>query len=184
MLAISRGIDRMNTWIGKGASLLVLAMVALGAFNAIARYSGRFIEVQLSSNAFIELQWYLFSLLFLLGAGWTLKKDQHVRVDVLFGRLKPRAQAWIDLVGALLFLLPFCVFALWVSFPSVQNSWAVWEQSPDPGGLPRWPLKSMILVSFALLLLQGISELIKRIGRLRGDLPMPTHDTVEAHHGG
>lgn len=176
LLTISGGIDRLNTWIGKAASLLVLLMVALGAFNAIARYAGRFIEVQLSSNAFIELQWYLFSLLFLLAAGWTLKKDQHVRVDVLYGRLSSRAQAWIDLVGAILFLLPFCVFALWVSFPSVQNSWAVWEQSPDPGGLPRWPLKSMILVSFGLLLLQGISELIKRIGRLSGQLPMEHHD--------
>ncbi len=181
LVRLSGAIDRLNTWIGESASLLVLAMVGLGAFNAVARYSGRFIEVQLSSNAFIEGQWYLFSLLFLLGAGYTLQRDQHVRVDVLYGRLGPRAQAWIDLVGALLFLLPFCAFALWSSFPSVQNSWSVWEQSPDPGGLPRWPLKSMILVSFGLLFLQGISELIKRIGRLRGDLPKPEQ---EAPHGG
>jgi TRAP-type mannitol/chloroaromatic compound transport system permease small subunit len=181
LLSLSGGIDRLNTWIGRAASLLVLGMVALGAFNAVARYSGRFIEMQLSSNAFIELQWYLFSLLFLLGAGYTLQRDQHVRVDVLYGRLRPRAQAWIDLVGTLLFLLPFCAFALWASTPSVVNSWSVWEQSPDPGGLPRWPLKSMVLVSFGLLMLQGVSELIKRVGRLRGDLPMPEH---EVPHGG
>jgi len=169
LTAISRGIDAMNERVGKLVGFLVLAMVGIGAFNSLARYLGRFTETQLSSNAFLEGQWYLFSLLFLLGAGYTLRRDEHVRVDVFYGRLSTRNKALIDLVGGLLFLLPFCVFALWVSWPSVSNSWSVWEQSPDPGGLPRWPIKTMILVSFVLLFLQGISEVIKRIRVLRGD---------------
>ena len=167
LTAISRGIDALNERVGQLVGFLVLAMVSLGAFNSLARYLGRFTETQLSSNAFLEGQWYLFSLLFLLGAGYTLKRNEHVRVDVFYGRLSGRNKAWIDLVGGLLFLLPFCVFALWVSFGTVANSWSVWELSPDPGGLPRWPIKSMILVSFVLLFLQGISEIIKRVQFLR-----------------
>ena len=163
LLRISAAIDWLNEQIGKLVGVLVLAMVGFGAFNALARYAGRFTETQLSSNAFIELQWYLFSLVFLLGAAYTLKRDQHVRVDVLYGRLGPRAKAGIDLAGTVLFLIPFCIFALWVSFPTVKNSWAVWELSPDPGGLPRWPIKTAILVSFALVLLQGISQLFKHL---------------------
>ncbi|HJN73614.1 MAG TPA: TRAP transporter small permease subunit [Myxococcota bacterium] len=169
LTAISRGIDALNEKIGKLVGFFVLAMVAIGAFNSVARYLGRFTETQLSSNAFLEGQWYLFSLLFLLGAGYTLRRDEHVRVDVFYGRLSKKNKAIIDLLGGLLFLLPFCVFALLVSWSSVANSWAVWEQSPDPGGLPRWPIKSMILVSFVLLFFQGISEVIKRIRVLRGD---------------
>lgn len=163
LLRISAAIDWLNEQIGKMVGVLVLAMVGFGAFNALARYAGRFTETQLSSNAFIELQWYLFSLVFLLGAAYTLKRDQHVRVDVLYGRLGPRAKAGVDLAGTVLFLMPFCVFALWVSFPTVKNSWAVWEVSPDPGGLPRWPIKTAILISFALVLLQGVSQLIKHL---------------------
>ena len=163
LLRISAAIDWLNEQIGKLVGVLVLAMVGFGAFNALARYAGRFTETQLSSNAFIELQWYLFSLVFLLGAAYTLKRDQHVRVDVLYGRLGPRAKAGVDLAGTVLFLIPFCIFALWVSFPTVKNSWAVWELSPDPGGLPRWPIKTAILVSFALVLLQGISQLVKHL---------------------
>ena len=163
LLRISAAIDWLNEQIGKLVGVLVLAVVGFGAFNALARYAGRFTETQLSSNAFIELQWYLFSLVFLLGAAYTLKRDQHVRVDVLYGRLGPRAKAGVDLAGTVLFLIPFCIFALWVSFPTVKNSWAVWELSPDPGGLPRWPIKTAILVSFALVLLQGISQLVKHL---------------------
>ncbi len=166
LLTLSRGIDWLTTQFGRLAGLLVLLMVGFGAFNAVARYVGRFTETQLSSTALVEGQWYLFSLVFLLAAAYTLKRDQHVRVDVLYGRLGPRAQAGIDLAGTVLFLLPFCVFALWVSFPTVRNSWSVLEVSPDPGGLPRYPIKSAILVSFTLLALQGISELIKKLAIL------------------
>ena len=168
-MRISRSIDAVNGGIGRIVGWLVLAMVAVGAFNALARYAGRFVEQQLSSNAYIELQWYLFSMLFLLGAAHTLQRDQHVRVDVLYGRLTKRAKAWIDLLGGLFFLLPFCVFGLWMSYPSVRNSWKVLEISPDPGGLPRYPIKTMILVCFALLFLQGISEIAKRVDILWGN---------------
>lgn len=169
-LGFSRGIDRLNGWVGRQIGWLVLVMVLLGSFNALARYAGRFGQVSLSSNGFIEGQWYLFSLVFLLGAGWTLQQDKHVRVDVFYGRLSPRVRAWIDLVGSVVLLLPFCVFGLVVSWGTVANSWSVLEGSPDPGGLPRYPIKTMILVSFALVALQGLSELIKRVAVLSGRL--------------
>jgi TRAP-type mannitol/chloroaromatic compound transport system permease small subunit len=164
---LSNAIDRLNEAIGRVVSWLVLLMVLIGAFNALARYSGRFIGVNLSSNAWLELQWYLFSLVFLLAAGDVLRRDAHVRVDVLLTRLGPRGRAMIDIAGTLIFLLPFCVFALWASLPTVQASWAVLEVSPDPGGLPRYPIKSTILIAFVLLFLQGISQLIKSVAILR-----------------
>lgn len=171
LLSWSRRIDRLTSAVGRSASWLVLAMVLLGAFNSVGRYLGRFLGANLSSNAYIELQWYMFSLIFLLAAAHALKEGSHVRVDVLSSRLGPRGRAWIDLVGTLLFLLPFCLFALWVCWPSVASSWRVWEGSPDPGGLPRYPIKTMILVCFGLLFLQGTSEAVKRVAMLRGDLP-------------
>lgn len=177
---IARGIDRLNGWIGGAVAWLTVAMVLIGAFNAIARYSGRFLGVSLSSNAWIELQWYLFSIIFLLGAGWVLREDGHVRVDVIFARLSARAQAWINILGITLLLVPFCLFTLWVSWPSVRNSWLIREGSPDPGGLPRWPLKPLILVCFALLLLQGIAELIRQVRRLR-EPDAPPQTDVHAH---
>jgi len=161
-------VDALSDRIGQLIGWLTLGMVLLGAFNALARYTGKFTGVNLSSNAYIELQWYLFSLIFLLGAAHTLQRDQHVRVDVLYGMLSPRGQARIDLAGTLIFLLPFCVFGLVMCWPSVRNSWAVWEVSPDPGGLPRYPLKTAMLLCFALLTLQGFSEAIKRLRILKG----------------
>ena len=134
-------------------------MVLLGAFNALGRYLGRFIGVSLSSNAWLELQWYLFSLVFLLGGAYTLLRDAHVRVDVLYGRLSRRARALVDLAGTVLLLVPFTALVLWLSWPAVRNSWSVLEGSPDPGGLPRYPIRSMILVGFALLLAQGLARL-------------------------
>lgn len=170
---IVRWIDALNERIGRVVGWLVLLMVLIGAYNAVARYLGRWVGLNLSSNAYLEAQWYLFSLVFLLGAAYTLKHDDHVRVDVLYGRLSRRARAWIDLVGTLVFLLPFSVFCLWVSWPSVRNSWAVQEGSPDPGGLPRYPLKTMILVAFALLLLQGIAEAVRHAWVLSGRDEVP-----------
>jgi TRAP-type mannitol/chloroaromatic compound transport system permease small subunit len=160
-------MDALSDKLGQLVGWLTLAMVLLGAFNAVARYTGKFTGVNLSSNAYIELQWYLFSLIFLLGAAHTLQRDQHVRVDVLYGLLSKRAQARIDLAGGLFFLVPFCVFGLIMCWPTVRNSWSVWEVSPDPGGLPRYPLKTAMLLCFGLLLLQGFSELIKHIRTLR-----------------
>ncbi len=165
-MKLSRGIDALNLGIGRVVAWLSLIMVLIGAWNAVARYGGRFIGTDLSSNAYLELQWYLFSVLFLLAAAATLQADKHVRVDVLYGRLSPKAKAWIDLVGGLLFLLPFCVFALYVSWPMVTESFRVREVSPDPGGLSRWPIKAAIPICFVLLIAQGVSEVIKRLAVL------------------
>jgi len=177
LLKFSRAIDRLNDRIGAAIQWLTLVMVLVGSFNALARWATRYTGVALSSNAYIDLQWYLFSLVFLLGAAWGLNHDVHVRVDVLYSRLSAKARAWIDLVGTVLFLLPFCAMMLWVSFPMVRASWSVREASPDPGGLARYPIKAVILVAFLLLLLQGLSEVVKRLAIIRGeaepDLPPP-----------
>jgi TRAP-type mannitol/chloroaromatic compound transport system permease small subunit len=159
---LSRGLGRLAAWLG-------LAMVMIGAFNAVARYGGRFVGLNLSSNAWIELQWYLFSAVFLLGAAATLEANAHVRVDVLYGRLGERARAAIDLAGTALFLIPFCIFGILVSWPAVAASWSILEMSPDPGGLPRYPIKSLIPLAFALLILQGIAGAVRSIDRLRRD---------------
>ena len=160
-------IDQLNAWIGRQCGWLVLAMVAIGAFNALARFAGKWLGVNLASNTYLELQWYLFSLLFLLASAYTLQRDQHVRVDVLYGRLYPRQRTWIDLIGGLFFLLPFSIACLIFSWPSVRNSWRVWEQSPDPDGLARYPIKTAILICFILLSLQGLSQVIHCIETLR-----------------
>jgi TRAP-type mannitol/chloroaromatic compound transport system permease small subunit len=174
LLRASRAVDAFHSGVGTFVAWLTLVMVLVGSFNALARYLGRWVGLNVSSNAWLELQWYLFSLVFLLGAAHTLERGAHVRVDVLYGRLSTRARSWIDLLGALLFLVPFTLFALWVSWPAVRNSWAIREGSPDPSGLPRFPIKAAILVGFALLLLQGLSEAVKAAARLRsGGSPAP-----------
>lgn len=192
LLRASRAIDALSRIVGRCVAWLTLAMVLLGAFNALARYFDRAAGGGLSSNAYVELQWYLFSLVFLLGAPYALRADAHVRVDVLYGRLGPRGQAWIDLVGGLLLLIPFCCFALVVSWPAVRDAWSVREVSPDPGGLVRWPIKMAVLVSFGLLLLQGLSETVKRAALLSGipqqqlglvEPPLPGSSRLEAHSG-
>lgn len=168
LLRLGRIIDQINEWCGHLAAWLALLMVALGAYNAVVRYLGRYLGISLSSNAYIELQWYLFSVLFLLGSAYTLRHNGHVRVDVFYGRLAEKNRAWINLAGAVLFLMPFCVAMLFLSWPSVRNSWAVLEVSPDPGGLPRYPIKTLVLLAFGLLLLQGLAEIIRNVAILRG----------------
>lgn len=168
LLAVACSIDRLNGWVGRVARWLMLAMVLVGAFNAVARYTDPLTGWGLSSNAYIEGQWYLFSLVFLLGAAYTLREDEHVRVDVLYARLSEKGRAWINLAGTVLFLMPFCVVMLWVTWPTVQTSWQLLEQSPDPGGLPRYPIKTVVLVAFVLLLLQGLSMAIKQVAVLVG----------------
>ncbi len=168
-LLLSQAIDRLNGAIGRLVGWLTLAMVLIGAYNAVVRYLGGFLGRSLSSNAYLELQWYLFSLVFLLGASYTYRQGAHVRVDLVYGRLAERGRAWIDLIGTLVLMLPFTVLCLWLSWPSVRNSWAVREVSPDPGGLARYPIKSVILLAFSLLVLQGISQAIKQVAILRGD---------------
>jgi len=166
-LRLAHGIDRFSERTGRLVYWLTLGMVLLGAFNAVARYLDRYTGLGLSSNMYIELQWYLFSLVFLLGAAYTLKHDAHVRVDVVYGRLSKRGRAWIDLIGTVLFLFPFCILMLWTSWPAVINSWSVLEVSPDPGGLPRYPIKTVIPIAFLLLMIQGLSMLIKQISVIR-----------------
>ncbi len=183
-LRLASGIDRVSVWTGRIVCWLTLAMVLLGAFNALARYFDRYTGLGLSSNLYLELQWYLFSLVFLLGAAYTLQRDRHVRVDVLYGRLSARGQAWINLLGTVLFLLPFCALMLWATWPFVMHSWELLEQSPDPGGLPRYPIKTAIPLAFLLLMLQGFAMLIRQVAVLRGASPDETgllaHETGEA----
>ena len=168
LLRLSDAIDRLNKKIGSWIQWLTLFMIIVGSVNALLRYASRYAGMSLSSNAFIDLQWYMFSLIFLLGAAWGITNGAHVRVDVMYERLSERAKAIIDLAGTLLFLIPFSVMMLYVSWPPVRNSWAILETSPDPGGLARYPIKTVILICFVLLLLQGISEVIKKVDYLRG----------------
>ncbi|HYC38734.1 MAG TPA: TRAP transporter small permease subunit [Usitatibacter sp.] len=166
LLRFSAFIDNLNAWIGKGVAWLGLVAVLVCTGNALARYA-----LNIGSNAWLELQWYLNSAVFLLVAGWTLKRNEHVRIDVIAGRLSPRAQAWIDVFGSIFMLLPAVIIIAWYSWPSLHNSWVGQEYSSDPGGLIRWPVRLLIPVAFTLLGLQGISELIKRVAFLRGLLP-------------
>ncbi len=165
-------LDGATTRLGHAVRWLVLAMVLIGAFNAVARYLGRFVGVNLSSNGFLEAQWYLFAAVFLLAAPYTLLVDRHVRVDVVYGRLAPARQAAIDVVGTLLFLIPFCAVSVALSLPSVSESWSILEQSPDPGGLPRYPVKTLLPVAMAWLGLQGLAMLPRRIRALRAPRPV------------
>jgi len=161
LLRITGVIDRINRGVGRGIAWLTLIMIGLGSFNALARYAGRFLGIELSSNTFIEAQWYLFGMLFLLGAAEALATDRHVRVDVAYARFSERGRHLINLTGGLALLLPFCLLALSMSVQGVLNSWSVLEQSPDPGGLPRYPIKTVIPIAFWLLFLQGLSQCIK-----------------------
>ena len=168
---ISQGIDSLNDRIGRAVGWLTLAMVLIGAFNALARTIGTHLGQQLGSNLWLEAQWYLFAMVFMLGAAATLRQDKHVRVDVFYGRLSERGRAWVDLLGTVLLLVPFCVLSTWACWDYVMNSWASRELSPDPGGLPRYPLKAIILLTFGLLFLQGLSKICKSWLVLAGPPP-------------
>ncbi len=174
LLLLARGIDALNEAIGRGVKWLVLAATLISAVNAGMRYG-----FDLSSNAWLELQWYLFALIFLLGAGYTLKHNGHVRIDVIHGRLGLRAQAWIDLLGGVFFLLPVAGLMAWFSWGVFAESWAIQEVSADSGGLLRWPVKLALPLGFGLLFLQGLAEIIKRAGMLAGALPFSTEQAEE-----
>ena len=165
----------MNERVGRAVAWLVLAAVLVSTGNAVMRYT-----FNLSSNAWLELQWYLFSAVFLLAAGWALKRNAHVRIDVVSARLSPRAQAWIDLLGALFFLLPMALLILYLSWPVFVQSWTGNEVSSDAGGLVRWPAKLLIPAGFALLVLQGLSEIVKRIAFLREGGTLAAPDAADA----
>jgi TRAP-type mannitol/chloroaromatic compound transport system permease small subunit len=166
LLRLSTAIDRMNERIGKLVAWLGLAAVVVCTANAIARYA-----FNLASNAWLELQWYFNAAVFLLIAAYALRRNEHVRIDVINARLSPRVQAWIDILGGLFMLLPTVAIIAWYSWPSLVNSYEIQEYSSDPGGLVRWPVRLLIPVAFTLLGLQAVSEIIKRVGFLKGLVP-------------
>jgi len=168
LLNISAAIDRGSARVGRAMAWLAVLLVLLGVINVTGRYVGAHLGLQLSSNTLLEAQTYAFNLIFLLGAAHVLRQDGHIRVDILSSRFSPRTRAWIDIAGTLLFLLPFCILAIWFSLGYVQRSWGNMEMSPNPGGLPRYPIKTVIIIAFVMLLLQGVSEIIKRAAWLRG----------------
>jgi TRAP-type mannitol/chloroaromatic compound transport system permease small subunit len=179
LLKLSRGIDNSIDFMGRNLAWMVLVMLLIGVYNTVARYIGSAVGANFTSNALIEAQWMIFSALFFLGASYVLRHNEHVRVDFLYGNWSPRRKAWVNLLGTILFLLPFCAVVLWVSFRPVLISWGwnpmtgawrTWEMSPNPGGLPYAPVKSLILVGFGLLFIQGLSEIIKNVAILQGRL--------------
>lgn len=163
LLRASRAIDALNAVFGKIATAAVLLACAISAGNAVSRYG-----FSISSNAWLEIQWYLFGATVMLGAAHTLAKNEHVRIDVIYGHVSARAQIWIDIVGMVAFLLPACLIIGWVSWPLFHNAFLIGEISSNAGGLIRWPVKLLLPLGFALLALQGCSEIVKRIAALRG----------------
>ncbi|GAP64196.1 hypothetical protein ARMA_2619 [Ardenticatena maritima] len=159
-----KAVDALSEALGWLSQMLVILTVIIGFYNVVARYLGRFMETQLSSNLYIELQWYLFSLVFFFGFAYILKHGINVRVDFLYAKWPKKRQALIDFWGHIFFLIPFTILGIYVTIDPVLFSWRLNETSPDPGGLPRAPLKTMIIVAFVTLLLQTISELIKLYG--------------------
>ncbi|MDV2997259.1 MAG: hypothetical protein N4J56_006964 [Chroococcidiopsis sp. SAG 2025] len=176
LIKLSQAIDRVTDVIGSSGIWLVILLIAIGFYNVVARYIGRAIEIRLSSNTLIELQWYLFSLMFFLGFAYILKSGANVRVDILYTRWSEKRRALIDFLGTVFFLIPFCVLGIWVSINPVLQSWGLlpdgtwgsWELSSDADGLPRAPIKTTIIVAFATLLAQGVSQAIKYLAILKG----------------
>jgi TRAP-type mannitol/chloroaromatic compound transport system permease small subunit len=169
LLALSRAIDRMNEFIGKWVSWLILLAVLVSATNAVIRKT-----LNMSSNAWLELQWYLFGAAFLLAAAYTLRQNEHIRIDIIYGMFSRRVQHWIDLFGHVFFLMPFVLLMIYYFVPYVSLSYRSGEVSTNAGGLIIWPAKSLLLIGFSLLALQGISEIIKKIAIMRGDMDDPT----------
>jgi len=162
-LGLSRRIDALNEWVASKAIWLVLVVTLISAGNAVVRK-----VFNTSSNGWLEIQWYLFSAIFLLCAGYALKRNAHVRIDVLMGRFGPRVGAWVDIVGTLFFLFPAAILVVYLSTGVFLDAWHSGERSANQGGLIFWPARLLVPVGFSLLVLQGVSELIKRIGFLTG----------------
>ena len=175
LLALSRLIDRINETIGKSVAWLILIAIFVSAVNASVRKL-----FNTSSNAWLELQWYLFGAAFLLAAAYTLKQNEHIRIDIVYGRWSRRTQHWIDLFGHVFFLMPFVLLMTWFFTPYVLQSFRSQEVSTNAGGLIIWPAKALLLIGFAQLSLQGFSEIIKKIAVMRGLIEDP-HPFVSAH---
>ena len=174
LLSLSHAIDKLNERVGLTVSWLVLAAVLISAANAVVRKT-----FNVSSNSFLEIQWYLFSVVFLFCAGYTLLRNQHVRIDVIAGRLSPQAQAWIDILGTIFFLLPMALTIMWLSWPVFIEAYQRHEVSTNAGGLIIWPARLMVPIGFFLLIIQGVSELIKRVAFLKGMIPDPAQKQHE-----
>lgn len=174
LLKLSRAIDWLSSQIGKYVIWLILASTVISGLNAVVRK-----VFNTSSNAYLEVQWYLFAASFLLAAGYTLLQQEHVKIDVVSSHLSKRGQIWIDVVGFSLFLIPMCLTVLWFSLPFFLNGLRSGEMSGNAGGLIRWPVYLMMPLGFALLMLQGVSELIKRVAFLRGLIEDPTQKKEE-----
>ena len=170
LLSLSRFIDAANERLSVIADWLVLLSCIISAGNAFSRYA-----FSISSNAWLEIQWYMFGALVLLGSSYTLKRNEHVRVDIVYSNLSTRGQILVDIIGAVLFLLPATIILCYLSWPIFHNSWVENEVSMNAGGLIRWPIKIFLPIGFALLSLQGISELIKRIAMLTGHMEADLH---------
>lgn len=171
LLRISRAIDALNEGIGKLVMWLILAAVVISAGNAVMRKA-----FDIGSNAYLEIQWYLFSAVFLLGSGYVFLRNAHVRIDFVSSKLSKRTNAIIDAVGMVVFLIPLCLILIGLSWPVFERSWVSGEMSQNAGGLIRWPVQLLIPLGFTILLLQGCSELIKRIAFIRGLIPEPFSD--------
>lgn len=174
LLKFSKGVDWLNTQVGKYVIWLILASTVISGVNAVVRKA-----FDMSSNAYLEVQWYLFAAAFLLAAGYTLLNGEHVKIDVISGKLSKRTQIWIDVFGFVVFLTPVCVAILWYGIPFFLKGLYSGEMSSNAGGLIRWPVYLMMPLGFALLLLQGLSELIKRVAFLKGLIEDPTAKKLE-----
>jgi TRAP-type mannitol/chloroaromatic compound transport system permease small subunit len=169
LLSLSRRIDKFSDWVGHSVRWLVLAAVLISAGNAVIRKA-----FNMSSNAYLEIQWYLFAAVFLLAAGYTMMRQEHVRIDVISGRFSKRNQIWIDIIGICVFLFPFIFMIIKLSMPLVIGAFVSKEMSSNAGGLIRWPVFALLPLGMLLLGVQGLSELIKRVAFLRGLVPDPT----------
>ncbi|WP_274627716.1 TRAP transporter small permease subunit [Arvimicrobium flavum] len=175
LIALSRAIDRLNEIVGKWVAWLILVSILVSAGNAVIRKT-----FNISSNAWLELQWYLFGAAFLLAAAYTLKQNEHIRIDIVYGMFSRRVQHWIDLFGHVFFLMPFVLLMIYYFVPYVSLSFRSGEVSTNAGGLILWPAKALLLIGFTLLGLQGVSEIIKKIAVMRGDMEDP-NPFVSAH---
>ena len=169
LLSLSKGIDSISEWIGRWVAWLVLFAVLISAANASMRKA-----FNMSSNGFLEIQWYLFAAVFLLASGYTLMRQEHVKIDVISGRFSKRTQIWIDIVGICVFLLPFTAMIFKLAMPLVINAYITQEVSSNAGGLIRWPVFALLPAGMLLLAMQAVSELIKRIAFLQGLIPDPS----------
>jgi TRAP-type mannitol/chloroaromatic compound transport system permease small subunit len=175
LLAFSRVVDWVTDKIGKGMYWMVLLAVLISSGNAVVRYG-----LNQSSNAWLEMQWYLFSAVFLICSAYTLLNNQHIRIDIVSSRMTQTSRNWIDIIGTLFFLIPLCVLMLYEGWPYFLDTWYSGEVSTNAGGLIRWPARLLIVLGFGLLLIQALSELIKRVAVMLGRIPDP-HRPTSSH---